>query len=638
MAGAPRPRSVESLRNEARRWLKQLRADDGAARRRLEHALPRLSKSPSLRDVQLALAREHGYDSWTALKRAAVQSHGEQSLAHYEAAVTALLDAYRIGTPEAMERHYRYTWHRRAWNAMRTYVQLDLGKRPATPGGDVEVTTDDARYLIAVEHGFRSWEDLRRFAGRASGGAVETAKPVLVARRGEVGHAHAGASARDWDAVVSLLTDTPSPELHARGQMSDAALARVTSVGTIVSLRLAGSRGLTDEGMAHLARLSGLENLDVSGTSIGDRGLDVLRQLPALRSLSLAGTQISDAGTAQLAYCPALEIVNLASTHTGDAAIRALAGKPHLRELTTGSGVTDAGLSLLQDLPQFRTWHGRNARLCLLGERRLSNHLSIRGPFTDQGLRSLRGLDGLFSLDLDDRGLRITAAGLKPLLDLPHLAVLAVDAKDDWMPLIAAMPALRALTAQDTAAGDEGFAALARSRSLEYLWGRRCHNLRRRGFTALAQIPTLLGLSVSCLNVDEGGVAALPSFPALRELMPMDVPDEGYRHIANCAHLESLILMYCRDTTDAATAHISGMRLRNYFNSYTTVTDRTPELLASMDSLERVTFDACHNLTDAGIAQLARLPDLRELRVAGRGLTPAVVRPFTPKVKVVYGG
>ena len=56
-----------------------------------------------------------------------------QALALYEAKAEALLDAYRTGTPEAMERHYSYTWHRRAWPAMRTYVQLDLGKRPA-PG------------------------------------------------------------------------------------------------------------------------------------------------------------------------------------------------------------------------------------------------------------------------------------------------------------------------------------------------------------------------------------------------------------------------------------------------------------------------------------------------------------------------
>jgi hypothetical protein len=201
------------------------------------------------------------------------------------------------------------------------------------------------------------------------------------------------------------------------------------------------------------------------------------------------------------------------------------------------------------------------------------------------------------------------------------------------------MPRLRFLGAQDTPAGDDGFAALSKSRSIEYIWGRRCHNLRRRGFMALANMPALRGLSVSCLNVDDTGVSALPSFPALRELMPMDVPDDGYRHIGNCDRLESLILMYCRDTTDAATDHITGLtKLSYYFNSYTTITDRTPELLSGMSSLERITFDACHGLTNAGVARLARLPALRELRVSGRRITAEVVGMFPSGVTVHAGG
>ena len=119
----------------------------------------------------------------------------------------------------------------------------------------------------------------------------------------------------------------------------------------------------------------------------------------------------------------------------------------------------------------------------------------------------------------------------------------------------------------------------------------------------------------------------------------MDIPDEGYRHIGRCARLESLILMYCRNTTDAATEHITGLRkLSYYFNSYTTITDRTPELLSTMDSLERITFDTCHGLTNAGVARLARLPKLRELRVSGRGVTPQVRAAFTPSVEVSVGG
>jgi hypothetical protein len=144
---------------------------------------------------------------------------------------------------------------------------------------------------------------------------------------------------------------------------------------------------------------------------------------------------------------------------------------------------------------------------------------------------------------------------------------------------------------------------------------------------------------VSCLNVDDEGIAALPGFPALTELMPMDVPDEGYRHIARCPRVESLVLMYCRETTDRSTEHIAGMKLRKYFASYNRITDRTPELLGAMATLQEVTFDSCAGLTNAGIAALARLPRLARLRVSGmRNVTRAVVDAFGAGVKLAYGG
>jgi hypothetical protein len=150
-------------------------------------------------------------------------------------------------------------------------------------------------------------------------------------------------------------------------------------------------------------------------------------------------------------------------------------------------------------------------------------------------------------------------------------------------------------------------------------------------------MPALRGLSVSCKNVDDAGVSALPRFPALRELMPMDVPDDGYRHIGKCEPLESLVLMYCRDTTDAATAHIVGLpRLSTYFASYTRITDRTPGLLSRIESLERVTFDGCAGVTNEGLATLARLPKLRELRVSGPGITADVAAAFPAGVSVHY--
>ena len=68
------PRKEGNLRKEAKRWLKSLRADDPDARARLTRAYPNAPALPVLRDVQHALAREHGYDNWVAMTGALQQT------------------------------------------------------------------------------------------------------------------------------------------------------------------------------------------------------------------------------------------------------------------------------------------------------------------------------------------------------------------------------------------------------------------------------------------------------------------------------------------------------------------------------------------------------------------------------------
>jgi len=60
--------TLESLKKEAKRWLKALRDDDAAARERLRRVLPNAGAEIGLREVQHALALEHGLAGWTALK------------------------------------------------------------------------------------------------------------------------------------------------------------------------------------------------------------------------------------------------------------------------------------------------------------------------------------------------------------------------------------------------------------------------------------------------------------------------------------------------------------------------------------------------------------------------------------------
>ncbi len=577
------------------------------------------------------------YDLARVLRDAAMGA-SRPTQSDYDEKVDALLDAYHTGTPQAMERHWRHTWHRRAWSGMRRYVQLDLGRQEGDPDLEADITPEDARFLVAREHGYVNWQALTEFLAEGPRSGLVLPKPMALVRLDDQGETEPIGSEREWSRAVARLREQEIPGLGAQGQMTDAMLADLAGIESLTALSLEGSRGVTDQGLQHLARLPGLRRLILSGTAISDAGLAGLQALPNLEVLELGWTGVTDAGMAHLARCDALVELNLMGTATGDGAISALAGKRHFRRLHSGNGVTDAGLTLLGEIPAYRAWMDEPSAMALLSPVARPNHLTLRGSFTDRGLAALVGLDGLYALNLDDARLAITGAGLAPLAQLPHLEWLAFDATDDAMPYIAALPRLRFLMCQDTQTGDDGWVTLSRSHTLERIWGRRCHNLRSRGFRALSMMPALSGLSVSCLNVGDESLALLPSFPALRELMPMDVPDEGYRHIGQCADLDSLVLMYCRETTDRATEQLVGMpALRSYFASYTRITDRTPELLSGIPSLESVEFSSCAGLTDAGITSLARLPRLRRLKVSGtRGMTGSFVGAFGAEVSVRY--
>jgi hypothetical protein len=627
----PQPRrSLESLKKEAKRWLRELTAGDAAARARLAKALPDRPTTPAtLREVQHALARELGYDGWNALKVDVSSADGPPalSIAKYDEMAVALFDAFHLGTPEALERHYQFTWHRRPWSGMRSYVLLDLGRRPSDTA---TISMDEARLLVASEYGFEDWDDLTGYVSAAPGDRVLMAKPVRAS-----GGSGDALVTREWEEVLARLATAREGRLEAHGQMTDTLLRDVARCPGITTLDLSGSRRVTDAGIALLARLPQLRYLDLSGTSVTDHGLTVLEELPQLETLSLIGTRVGDAGMAPLEHCESLRRLNLMWTGVGDGAIRSLAGHERLTHFWSGSGVTDAGLATLVDLPVFAEWRGGEVEMGLTSYEPEPNMLMLRGTFTDRGMASFRQLNGLFGLNLDATELGITGAGLRSLAELPHLGWLAAPACDDQMPVIASLPHLRFLGCQDTPASDAAWVALGQSRSIEKIWGRRCHGLRTQGFLALSRMPSLRSLSVSCLNVEDRGIAALSSFPSLRELMPIDVPDAGYRHIGRCSNLESLVLMYCRDTTDAAMEHLRNLRnLRKYFVSYNLSTDRTPEILSEIDSLEEVTFDQCAGITDAGVQHLRRLPGLKRLRVAGQRITAAAGAGFGPRVQV----
>jgi len=59
--------ALDDLRKEAKHWLKEIRKNNPGPVKRLRLAYPSAPSTPVLRDVQHALAREHGHESWKAL-------------------------------------------------------------------------------------------------------------------------------------------------------------------------------------------------------------------------------------------------------------------------------------------------------------------------------------------------------------------------------------------------------------------------------------------------------------------------------------------------------------------------------------------------------------------------------------------
>ena len=561
------------------------------------------------------------------------------SVQKYESLAQDLVTACASGDVAAMQRINEHYGRSETVDDVRATVWRLIYKVRRAKGAAEAFQAAEAQELIARTAGFPNWTALTEAAAK---GAPPPGPAYAVNPKENKISPRRILTDREWDDLLAVMRERRIPALDANGGMTDEVLKRIAELDFVTGINLEGSRQVSDDGLQHLARMPQLQRLNVTGSKLTDRGLEVLRHLPNLRDFQMTWQKnVSDAGAANLRFCEQLESVNLMGSPTGDGAIDALRGKPNLRVFRSGRQVTDAGLALLHEFPQFKKWQGGDIRLDLMGPSAEPNHLLLDGPFSDHGLAGLAGLEGLFGLTLFWHVTGIASAGLAALVNVPQLGHFRCDGSlvnDETMRHLAAMPRLRMLVAQGSAATDDGFIALSQSRTLEYFWGREAPKLTGRGFAALSQMPALRGLGVSCKQVDDQALALLPRFPALRELAPIDVDDAGFRHVGRCQQLQRLWFMYCRDTTDAATEHIAGLsRLELYYAGLTGITDRSLELLGRMTSLESIEFYECKGVSDAGLVFLAGLPRLREVSLHGLPkVTPGGTAVFPAQVRVDY--
>jgi Leucine rich repeat len=168
------------------------------------------------------------------------------------------------------------------------------------------------------------------------------------------------------DVVLVVLNDPTDADLIMAGNLR-----------RLEAIFLQGRVGqVTNDGLANLASLTRLKQLQLHSTAIDDIALDHVSGLTSLRSLALDSTKISDAGLKKLKRLTQLTYLSLQSTSITDGGLAELSGLVNLESLDLiHTGVSDAGLMHLKGMKRLTYLYVADTMVTDVGLRRLQEVL-----------------------------------------------------------------------------------------------------------------------------------------------------------------------------------------------------------------------------------------------------------------------
>lgn len=268
----PRRPNLAHLKKQAKDLVRAHEAHDPDACQRIKEHLPRLSTaSPAeilaanftLHDAQLVIAREYGFPSWSKLKQHIESLAGAaprrlrpfvRDLAYYEERAQGLVSVQRSGLSTALQ--VIRDFHPRFSGASDEEIRA------------AQFTLDDARLVLARQHGFDDWPGfMRHVEALAEGERVEPFMAAFEAMK-----------AGDLPQLQVLLRQDPAL-VNARGTNGNTLLNLATSLKQVEIVKalieagadvdLANDRGWTPlHQAAYGADLILLEILLDAGASI----------------------------------------------------------------------------------------------------------------------------------------------------------------------------------------------------------------------------------------------------------------------------------------------------------------------------------------------------------------------------------
>jgi ankyrin repeat protein len=237
----PAAPSLEQLRKLARELQRAHNAGQATALARARDHHLRSAAPFRLADAQLVVAREHGFASWPRLKAYVerVTTNGsdlrhpiEADFGYYEERAAGLLSAHQAGVPEATEVFRRH--------------------HPHCGAG---ITIEDARLVMARQHGFDGWAAFRRHLDTLHEGG----EPFMRAMK--------TIQADDGQALIALLDRYPGL-VGARGTNGNNLIGLATAMGRMAIVRLLLDRGAdpvsaNDRGWTLLHQAAYMNNVEL---------------------------------------------------------------------------------------------------------------------------------------------------------------------------------------------------------------------------------------------------------------------------------------------------------------------------------------------------------------------------------------
>jgi hypothetical protein len=117
------------------------------------------------------------------------------------------------------------------------------------------------------------------------------------------------------------------------GSISNNDMIHFKALPHLVMLSFADCKGVTDDGLKHLAQLTKLRQFSLDGSNINGSGFRYLSQLKSLKVLGMMRTDLNDEGAKNLSLFSNLESLSLTDTQITDEGLKSLESSTSLKSV-----------------------------------------------------------------------------------------------------------------------------------------------------------------------------------------------------------------------------------------------------------------------------------------------------------------